>query len=53
VDGTWQPEITTSPFTFLLDTTQLSNGYHRAQAYARDAQNNISLSNVIGFIVIN
>ena len=53
VDGNWQPEITTSPFTFLLNTKQLQNGYHTVRAYARDAQNNVSLSNVIGFIVNN
>jgi Bacterial Ig domain len=53
VDGNWQPEVTAPPFTFLLDTTQLPNGYHLAQAYARDAQNNVSVSNVIGFIVNN
>jgi hypothetical protein len=53
VDGNWQPEVTTSPFTFLLDTTQLSNGYHWIQAYARDAQNNVSVSNIIDFIVNN
>lgn len=51
VDGNWQPEITTAPFTFFLDTATLSNGYHVAQAYARDAQNNVSVSNLIGFMV--
>jgi Big-like domain-containing protein len=51
VDGSWQPEVTTAPFTFLLDTTQLSNGYHWIEAYARDAQNNVTLSNIIGFNV--
>ena len=49
VDGSWQPEVTTAPFTFLLDTTQLSTGYHWIEAYARDAQNNVTLSNIIGF----
>ena len=53
VDGRWQPEITTTPFQFLLDTTHLPNGYHWAQAYARDAQNNVSVSEIIGFIVNN
>ena len=53
VDGNWQPEITTSPFTFLLNTTQLQNGYHTVQAYARDAQNNVAVSPAIGFIVNN
>jgi hypothetical protein len=53
VDGRWQPEITTAPFQFLLDTTQLPNGYHWAQAYAHDAQNNVSVSNIIGFMVKN
>jgi hypothetical protein len=53
VDGKWQPEVTTSPFTFLLDTAQLPNGYHWAQAYARDAQNNVSVSEIIGFMVNN
>jgi hypothetical protein len=53
VDGKWQPEITTLPFQFLLDTTQLPNGYHQVQAYARDAQNNVSVSNIIGFMVKN
>jgi hypothetical protein len=53
VDGGWQPEITKSPFLFLLNTTQLQNGYHLVQAYARDAQNNVTLSTVIGFIVNN
>jgi hypothetical protein len=53
VDGNWQPEVTTPPFAFLLNTTQLPNGYHQVQAYARDGQNNVSVSNVIGFIVNN
>jgi len=53
VDGKWQPEITTTPFQFLLDTTQLPDGYHWAQAYARDPQNNVSVSNIIGFMVNN
>jgi hypothetical protein len=53
VDGKWQPEIVTGPFTFLLDTRQLSNSYHIVQAYARDAQNNVTLSKVIGFVVKN
>jgi len=53
VDGNWRPEITTAPFTFVLDTTQLSNGVHSAQAYARDAQNNVSVSNLINFVVNN
>ena len=53
VDGEWQPEVTTSPFTFLLDTAQLPNGYHLVEAYARDAQNNVSVSNIISFMVKN
>jgi hypothetical protein len=53
VDGKWQPEVTTAPFQFLLDTAQLPDGYHWAQAYARDAQNNVSVSKVIGFMVTN
>jgi hypothetical protein len=53
VDGNWQPEVTTSPFTFLLDTAHLPNGYHWVEAYARDAQNNVSVSKIIGFIVNN
>jgi hypothetical protein len=53
VDGKWQPEVTTAPFQFLLDTAQLPDGYHWAQAYARDAQNNVSVSKIIGFMVKN
>jgi hypothetical protein len=53
VDGTWQPEVTTAPFTFTLDTTTLTSGYHNVEAYARDAQNNVSISPLIGFIVNN
>ena len=51
VDGNWRPEITSPPFTFTLDTTTLANGYHTVFAYARDAQNNVSLSKTIGFVV--
>ena len=53
VDGNWRPEIIGPPFTFTLDTTSLSNGYHLVAAYARDAQNNVSLSKIIGFVVNN
>jgi hypothetical protein len=51
VDGAWQGEITGAPFTFFLDTSTLTTGYHTARAYARDAQNNVTLSNVLGFVV--
>ncbi len=53
LDGIWQPEIIGLPFTFSLDTTRLSNGYHTVVAFARDAQNNVSLSKVLGFVVNN
>ena len=47
------PEITTAPFTFKLDTTKLTDGQHIIQAIARDAQYNVSVSDLLVFYVNN
>jgi hypothetical protein len=49
-DRNWEPEITTSPFTYLLDTTKLTDGYYNFYVYARDAQNNVAVTTA-GFVV--
>ncbi len=51
--GLGDHRVTNAPYTYTLDTTQLTNGSHNLQIWAHDISNSTYLSNVVTINVAN